>query len=110
MTTPWFIGDELTGAGFRLAGAKVMIIEDQGDGPDEKLADKQIVAEIFGRALAEASLVTITTTVAAQLPSERIAQAIYAAQPPLAVVPDARDTLPLPNLGRRVRSALGVES
>ena len=107
---PWFIGDELTGAGFRLAGAKVTIVQDQREGLDDSKLGTEAVTEIFTRALAEASLLTITTAVAAQLPAERVARAISAAQPPLAVVPDARDTLPLPNLGRRVRSALGVES
>jgi len=110
MATPWFIGDELTAAGFRLAGAKVMIVQDQREGLDDSKLDAAAVKEIFARGLAEASLLTITTAVAAQLPAERIARAIRAAQPPLAVVPDARDSLPLPDLARRVRSALGVES
>ncbi len=110
MATPWFIGDELTAAGFRLAGAKVMIVQDQREGLDDSKLDTEAVKDIFARGLAEASLLTITTAVAAQLPAERIARAIRTAQPPLAVVPDARDSLPLPDLARRVRSALGVES
>jgi vacuolar-type H+-ATPase subunit F/Vma7 len=101
MGAPWFIGDELTGAGFRLAGAHVVTID---------MGDPEGIGEAFRRALGEASLVVITTPAAALLPESGLARAVIAANPPVAVVPDARDTAPMPDMGVRVRRALGVES
>lgn len=101
MSVPWFIGDELTGAGFRLAGARVLLVE---------AGNADTVAAIFERGLVDASLVVITTAAAALLPEREFARAVRAANPPVAVVPDARSTMPLPEMGHRVRSALGVES
>jgi len=101
MSVPWFIGDELTGAGFRLAGARVWLIE---------AAERDTIEGIFDRGLADAPLVVITTTAAALLPEQKLAGAVRSANPPVAVVPDARSTLPLPDMRHRVRSALGVDS
>ncbi len=101
MGTPWFIGDELTAAGFRLAGVRVSVVD---------TSDRDSIVDAFTRALAEASLVVITTPAADALPEARLARAVIAANPPVAVVPDARDTRPPPDMGHRVRSALGVES
>lgn len=101
MSAPWFIGDELTGAGFRLAGARVWLIE---------AAERDAIEGIFDRGLADAPLVVVTTTAAALLPEQQLARAVRAANPPVAMVPDARSTLPLPDMRHRVRSALGVDS
>lgn len=101
MGIPWFIGDELTGAGFRLAGVRVITVE---------MSDRDSIVDAFTLALGEAALVVITTPAAEVLPEARLARAVIAANPPVAVVPDARDTRPLPDMGHRVRSALGVES
>ena len=98
---PWFIGDELTGAGFRLAGVHVVTVD---------MDDRDSIVDAFIQALAEASLVVITTPAAEVLPETGLARAVIAADPPVAVVPGARDPGPPPDMGHRVRSALGVES
>jgi vacuolar-type H+-ATPase subunit F/Vma7 len=98
MSVPVFIGDELTGAGFRLAGLKVV------ESPAEELeAD-------FRRALEGAPLVIITARSAAGLPRSLVQAAVRRARPPVAIVPEAVGGPPLPDVEREVRAALGVES
>ncbi len=98
MSVPAFIGDELTGAGFRLAGLKVF----------EATAEEQETD--FRRALDEAPLVIITTRVAAELPRQLVESSVRRARPPVAIVPEAVGGPPLPDVEREVRAALGVES
>jgi vacuolar-type H+-ATPase subunit F/Vma7 len=98
MSVPVFIGDELTGAGFRLAGLTVFEAV-----PEELEAD-------FRRALEESPLVIITTRVAVELPQALVQSAVRRARPPVAIVPEAVGGPPLPDVDREVRAALGVES
>ena len=96
MDRPLFIGDELTAVGYRLPGMQV------------RMPDPDQVAAVFERALSEAPFVMITTTLAAMLPDDRLIEAVRRAHPPVAVVPDAAGTTPLPDMAHRVRLALGV--
>lgn len=98
MSVPVFIGDEMTGAGFRLAGLKVLEAT-----KDELVSD-------FRRVLEWAPLVIITTSVANELPNALVQAAIRRARPPVAIVPEAVGGPPLPDVERDVRAALGVES
>jgi vacuolar-type H+-ATPase subunit F/Vma7 len=97
MSLPLFIGDQLTATGFRLPGVRVVAP------PPEKIAD------VFERSLSDAPLVIITTAIATALPEDRLLEAVRHARPPVAVVPDARSTLPFPDMATRVSRALGVE-
>jgi len=98
MTVPVFIGDELTGAGFRLAGLKVF----------EAVAE--VLEADFRRALEGSPLVIITSRVATDLPGNLVQAAIRRARPPVAIVPEAVGGPALPDVEREVRAALGVES
>jgi vacuolar-type H+-ATPase subunit F/Vma7 len=98
MTAATFIGDEMTAAGFRLAGLRV-------HSPDpEKLST------VFRSALVEANLVILTGDVAAQLPAGELKQAITRAQPPVAIVSAAISAAGESELVHEVRTALGMEA
>ncbi len=98
MNEPIFIGDELTGAGFRLAGIRVV----------EAAADT--VEAAFRRALDDAPLVILTADAAGDLPADLVEDAVGRADPPVAIVPAASGGPPLPDMEREVRAALGVEA
>ena len=74
MNEPIFIGDELTGAGFRLAGIRVV----------EAAADT--VESVFRRALDDAQLVILTAGVATDLPADLVGRPVDA--DPLAHQPE----------------------
>ena len=98
MPTPAFIGDELTAAGFRLAGLDVYI------------ADPASVEERFRDCLESAPLVILTADAVAMLPDQLVASATIAADPPVAVLQAAVGGRNIPDLERDVRRALGVDS
>lgn len=98
MSVPIFIGDELTGAGFRLAGMRVF----------EAVAGD--IESLFKQALQQAPLVLITARASSDLPQSLLEDAIRRAQPPVSIVPEAVGGPPLPDIEREVRAALGVES
>jgi len=98
MSVPVFIGDELSGAGFRLAGLRVF-----------EATAEELVSD-FRRALESAPLVIITTRVANDLPRVLVQTAVRRARPPVAIIPEVVGGPPLPDVERDVRAALGVES
>ena len=98
MALATFIGDEMTGAGFRLAGLRVHSPE-----PEH-------LPEVFRTALAEASLVIMTGEFAGQLPAGELRQAMTRARPPVAIVAAATSTLGETELVHEVRTALGMEA
>jgi len=93
-----FIGDELTAAGFRLAGVRV-----QTPAPAETTA-------VFAAALAEAGLVLITAEYAQALPVETLARAQRTIAPAVLVLGDIRGRLPAPDAGAALRRQLGMEA
>ena len=97
MAVPVFIGDRLSAAGFRLAGARPLVTQP---------AD---VTRVFRTALTEGGPVLITASCAAHLPQELLDQAVQAASPPVCVVPDFTGEAEPRDLSKRVREALGVE-
>jgi vacuolar-type H+-ATPase subunit F/Vma7 len=96
MAAPAFIGDELSAAGFRLAGAQVRIPE-----PGQETA--ALVA-----ALADAPLVLVSAEVAARIEPAMMRDAIASRSPLVAIVPDAQGEVAVPDLAARLRTQLGL--
>ncbi len=96
MGLPLFIGDELSVAGFRLAGFRTEI-----PSPGEEAA-------CLRRACDQSDLVLITAEVAARVPEPELKEWQAAPRPLLLVVPDARGRLPAPDLGLGLRHQLGL--
>lgn len=98
MSAPVFIGDELTGTGFRLAGLRVLEATPEEVGSD------------FLQALEQAPLVIITVRASSGLPPGVLEDAVRRARPPVAIVPEALGGPPLPDVEGEVLTALGVDS
>ena len=98
MARVFYIGDEATAAGYRLAGAEVRV---------PTVAE---VADVFRRACeSETDLVLLSAEFAAALPREELAAAVLGDQPLVAIVPDAHGRHAPPDVARDVRLALGIE-
>lgn len=97
MTTPVFIGDEVTASAWRLIGARTIVVDDDD------------VAGVFDAALADSELVLITAPCAATLDSEHLDAAVRQAQPLVLVVPDAAGRRAPPDLDKAVDRVLGIE-
>lgn len=93
-----FIGDELTAAGYRLAGATVFIVP-----PEESAA---ALAEAHG----QASLVLLAPAHARAIPAPALEAALAAIRPLTLVVDDVLEREAPPDLERLMRRALGVEA
>jgi vacuolar-type H+-ATPase subunit F/Vma7 len=92
------IGDELSCAGFRLAGA------------DVHLPPATEVPALFDQALVAARLVVLTGTAAAALAPATLRAALAREAPLLVVLPDLRDPDAAPDYARRIRAVLGIET
>lgn len=97
MSVPVFIGDEVTAAGYRLAGARILTPV-QGE----------VTAE-FRKALEHAQLVFITAGCAAELAEQGLNEAIRSADPLVLVVPDAAGRAAPPDLDRQIDRVLGID-
>ena len=98
MTAPVFIGDEVTAAGYRLAGARALT------------AQHETVAKTFASALDDAELIFITAAFAAELPDGILDDAVRAASPLVLVVPDSASHIVPPDLDAEVARVLGIEA
>lgn len=96
MTAPVFIGDEVTAAGYRLAGARI-----HTPPLDE-------ITETLLQARRQAPLILITAEYAARVPAAILNEVLAARRPPLTLVPDVRGAMPLPDLAERIRTQLGI--
>ena len=94
---PVFIGDEVTGAAYRLAGFDVRVAS-----PAQSPA---ALEQALGHA---APAILITAECAAALPDGALDAALARCDPPVAVVPDAADRVPLPDYAARVGATLGI--
>lgn len=91
-----FIGDEVSAAGFRLAGVDVHV-------PAAEQA-----AGLFRRLLGESQLILITAEVAGWLPQDLLARALRADWPLVLVIPDVRGQVQPPDLSSLLRRQLGM--
>jgi vacuolar-type H+-ATPase subunit F/Vma7 len=97
VTAPVFIGDEVTAAGYRLAGARTRC-----PAPGQ-------VQNAFEEALADADFVLITAALAAEITEDRLDQALHSAEPLVLVVPDAANRMRPSDLSAEVDRVLGIE-
>jgi len=98
MHPPIYLGDEVTAAGYRLAGVQVRV-----PAPGEAGA-------AFDEARAQAPLVLVSAAVAARIDATQLRVALMALQPLILIVPDARGEVPRPDLAARLRGQLGMEA
>jgi vacuolar-type H+-ATPase subunit F/Vma7 len=98
MGTAIFIGDELSAAGFRLTGIETVVPE-----PDA-------AAGVLQEARTRAALVIMTADLARQVPPADLEAAMLAEAPTVTIIPDVLFRAAVPDLTRRLRSALGIET
>jgi vacuolar-type H+-ATPase subunit F/Vma7 len=91
-----YLGDEVSAAGYRLAGVATRIPEDGGE------------SVAFEGARADASIVLVSTAVAAKIVGARLAAAMRALSPLVVLVPDLQGETPLPDIASRLRAELGL--
>jgi vacuolar-type H+-ATPase subunit F/Vma7 len=97
MRPPIYIGDEVNGAAFRLAGL------------DVRIAGANEVASTLEAAQSQTELVLVSAAAAAELPESQLAAALAAQSPLTVVVPDPVGNAPVPELAKRLRRHLGME-
>jgi vacuolar-type H+-ATPase subunit F/Vma7 len=90
------IADEITAAGWRLAGTEVQT-------PEAKA-----LGECFRTALSGTDLVLITAEFAARLPVSQLEEALGTPRPLVLVIPDLRHNREAPRIEDDVGRALGV--
>ena len=98
MGAPFYLGDEVTAAGFRLAGFAVRVPATGDETP------------AFASARAEAPLILVSAAVAARIAAPALRAAQAALTPLVLVVPDLGATTPMPDIASRLRSQLGLEA
>lgn len=98
MAAPYYIGDEVSAAAFRLAGARVLVPRDGEE------------AAALAVARTDASLVLVSAATAARIPAREIDAAQAALAPLTLVVPDLREEAALPDVAARLRGQLGMDA
>ena len=98
MSAAIFLGDAVSAAGFRLAGARVRTPRDGEE------------ASTLAWARAHAPLVLLSAAVAARIGEATLRSALAALSPLVLVVPDTLGGTPLPDLAARLRGQLGLEA
>ncbi len=96
MLAPVFIGDEVSAAGFRLAGVRIRT----------PLAEE--MPTVIAWANKNSSLILITAEFLAKLDRSAQQQLVSQLEPPVAVIPDIRANTPVADLATQLRSQLGV--
>lgn len=91
-----FMGDEVSAAGFRLAGVDVHV-----PGPEQ-------APDLFCRLLSESRLLLVTAEVARWLPEDLLLRASTAEQSSVLVIPDIRGRAEPPDLASLLRHQLGM--
>lgn len=92
-----YIGDEVSAAGYRLAGVETIV-----PGPGEEAAAS-------GAALERATLVILSAGVAARLPQAMLHAAQARVRPLVLVVPDRTGGAATPDIAQALRRQLGLE-
>jgi vacuolar-type H+-ATPase subunit F/Vma7 len=98
MSAPVYLGDEVSAAGYRLAGALVRT----------PAAGDEAAALAWARSRAPLELVSVT--VAAGIGERVLRGALSALTPLVLIVPDLHGEVPLPDLAARLRGQLGLEA
>jgi vacuolar-type H+-ATPase subunit F/Vma7 len=94
-----YLGDEVTAAGFRLAGVET------------RVTDAAAAADALRHVLeSEVDCVLLSGALAAAVPPALLERAEEAVEPLFAVVPDVRGRDAPADIGRDVRNALGIEA
>jgi vacuolar-type H+-ATPase subunit F/Vma7 len=93
-----FIGDELTAAGFRLTGIEVVVAPPEGP--------RQALAEARQRA----DFIILTAECARRIPADELNGALLTAAPLVTIIPDILEEVRPPDMARRLRTTLGIES
>lgn len=96
MTLCAFIGDEVSAAGFRLAGVEVHV-PDPADAPG-----------LFQRLSGEAELILLTAEAAAWVPESALRRAWAEDRPLVLVIPDVRGFSEPSDVGAALRRQLGM--
>jgi vacuolar-type H+-ATPase subunit F/Vma7 len=98
MTAPVYLGDEVSAAGYRLAGALVRTPHPGAE------------AAALAWACSQAPLVLVSAGVAAGIGEGLLRAALLALTPLVLIVPDLQGEVPLPDLAARLRGQLGLEA
>ena len=96
MSAPVFIGDEISAAGYRLAGLQV------------RTPTAEDLPEVIHWACQQAPLVLISSAYAALLPKADTERLLSQVSPPVVLVPEIGSTQPGRELAMRMRAQLGV--
>lgn len=99
------IADEITAAGFRLAGIGAIVPV-----ADESGALSEEVRRAFEQACRDATLVFVTAELARYLPRARLDAALEAIAPTVAVIPDIEARSISADIGVELRRTLGVSA
>ncbi len=100
MPTPEYIGDEVSAAGYRLAGLNVTITEAK--------MTRDTLLSLIRQASARTSLVLIGSETACRLQRAELDTLLAAIKPALVIVPDIRCHAPAPDLAARLHTQLGM--
>jgi vacuolar-type H+-ATPase subunit F/Vma7 len=98
MTTAVYLGDEVSAAGYRLAGAQVQVPA-AGD-----------ATGALTRACAQAPLVLLSAALVEQIDPATLRAASTATSPLVLVVPDPQGAAMIPDLAGRLRRELGLDA
>jgi vacuolar-type H+-ATPase subunit F/Vma7 len=96
MTLCAFIGDEVSAAGFALAGIDVHV------------PSRDKAANLFRRLIGEAQMVLVTAEVAGWMPQEELRKALAAERPLVLVIPDVRGHAEPPDVAVVLKRQLGM--
>jgi vacuolar-type H+-ATPase subunit F/Vma7 len=96
MPAPVFIGDEVTAAGFRLAGVRI------------RTPSAEELPKVLAWSKRNVSLILITAECVAMLDKEQQTELVGQLEPPVVVIPDIRVKTPIQDLATHLRSQLGV--
>ena len=98
MSAPLYLGDEVSAAGYRLAGARV----------HTPRTGHETEALTWARSLSP--MVLVSAAVAAGVSEDALREALSALAPLVLVVPDCSGDVALPDLASRLRAQLGLEA
>ena len=102
MAVPVYIGDEVSAAGWRLAGVQVSTPEPGGE--------TAALASALASAPEAVPLVLVAAAVAVRIDAAALATAAGALSPLVLVLPDPQGEVALPGLAGRLRTQLGLNA